>query len=498
MPDRLATQAAIKRATLAAQRAVVELDAAALKELKSLYQQAADEIARRIADYSGSDGNVSNQEMQSVLDQVSAQLKLLARLRDDLLNQSLSSAVELGTQPLLEQAALSVASAMQINHEALQFVRTFVAEDGLQLSDRIWRLDRQARDTVTNAIEMAVIQGQGAAQAAREFLARGEVAPIDIRDKIDAANASKIGKATTDALLTGDGSPMDNAMRVFRTEINRAHGEAYIKGALAHPEAAGVRFKLSPGHPKPDICDLHAHANLHGLGAGVYPNRESCPWPAHPNTISFVEVVFSDEVTAADRAGKETPMQALGRLTPAQQIGVLGKNKHQAFKDGRLTQGMIKAPWSSVKKRIGIETPNRKLPVSPSRKPSKFGLDDYIKSGKGISDGLLTGVRKADGTIDSSALLEKIHRELRDARPVMTPAIVQGKGKGADLVRAASQMFPDDWTNLADKRGPLYAKFSDARGKYVDIPIAYAGRSFRFMGYDILAKGGEGFIQAGK
>lgn len=85
---------------------------------------------------------------------------------------------------------------------------------------------------------------------------------------MNAANSASIGKTVAD-VLTGSGSPMDNAMRLMRTEINRAHGEAYISGALAHPDAAGVRFLLSPAHPEPDICDLHAAANLHGLGPGV-------------------------------------------------------------------------------------------------------------------------------------------------------------------------------------------------------------------------------------
>jgi hypothetical protein len=89
---------------------------------------------------------------------------------------------------------------------------------------------------------------------------------------------------------------MNNATRLFRTEINRAHGEAYIKGFLSLPDAAGVRFTLSPMHPKPDICDVHAAADLYGLGPGVYPTRETCPWPAHPNTMSYVVGVFKDEV----------------------------------------------------------------------------------------------------------------------------------------------------------------------------------------------------------
>lgn len=347
-----AAQAAIRRATTAAQIAMNALDAAALEALKQIYQQAAEDIAARIAQYAGADGNVSLSELKSVLAQIEARLSELSALRDALLNTNLNRAAVLGTQPF-EGASLNTAASMRINHEALQFVRSFIAADGLQLSDRIWRLDRHARDEVTRAIEMAVVQGQGAAQAAREFMVRGEPVPIEVKSKIDAANAAKIARETTDSLMTGAGSPMDNAMRLFRTEINRAHGEAYIKGALDHPDAAGLRFLLSPGHPKPDICDLHASANLYGLGKGVYPDRKSCPWPAHPNTLSFVEVVFKDEVTDADRAGKETPMQALERLTPAQQIGVLGVNKHAAFKDGKLTQGMIKSRWSAVQTRIG-------------------------------------------------------------------------------------------------------------------------------------------------
>ncbi|MEQ1658508.1 MAG: hypothetical protein ABL896_06990, partial [Hylemonella sp.] len=100
----------------------------------------------------------------------------------------------------------------------------------------------------------------------------------------------------------------------MRTEINRAHGEAYMAGGESTPDFAGWRYLLSPRHPAPDICDLLATQNLHGLGNGVYPTREQTPWPAHPNTLSFVEMVFLEEVTQADRTGKETELQALARL----------------------------------------------------------------------------------------------------------------------------------------------------------------------------------------
>ncbi|MGD9954320.1 MAG: hypothetical protein AB7S87_17245, partial [Burkholderiales bacterium] len=67
----------------------------------------------------------------------------------------------------------------------------------------------------------------------------------------------------------------------------------------------------------------------------------------------YIEIVFDDEVTDADRAGKETPLAALERLPEKSQRGVLGEGKFDIFKQGRLSQGMIRAPLASVKERIG-------------------------------------------------------------------------------------------------------------------------------------------------
>jgi hypothetical protein len=372
-------QAAIKRATVIAQRAMDRLDADTLKELQQLYQQAAADLRTRIAAAGGGDGNIALVQLQDVLAQVTERLRSLASARDALLDNGLEDAARFGTAPLTaagagvqSEAMLSSAAAMRISDEALRFVRTFIAEDGLQLSDRIWRLDRHARDVVINAIEMAVIEGHGAVQAARELLMRGQSVPVELADKMNAADGTRIGK-TVASVLTGTGSPMDNAMRLMRTEINRAHGEAYIAGALDHPDAAGVRFLLSPAHPEPDICDLHATANLYGLGPGIYPSREKCPWPAHPNTLSYVEVVFKDEISDADRAGKETPLEALARLSPEQRKGVLGANKAKVFDSGNLKQGMINAPWRQVSSRIEKLPPKQdkieRVEQTPDRSP---------------------------------------------------------------------------------------------------------------------------------
>jgi len=346
-------QAEIRRATLAAQRALAGLDEAGREALAGLYREAADDLRRLIATHAGGDDSVTLANLRRLLDQVEARLAVLADARNGVLGEGLAKAAGYGARVFEPPAAAAVQSVaeMRVSDEAVRFVRAFVAEDGLQLSDRLWRIDRGAREAVTGAIERAVIQGHSAAQAARDFMARGAPVPVEVAAKMAAPSAARIGKEAAEA-LTGQGGAMDNAMRVFRTEINRAHGEAYMLGGEGKPYFGGWRFDLSPRHPAPDICNLLAAQNLYGLGPGVYPSRAKCPWPAHPNTLSFVTMVFKDEISAEDRAGKETPLQALGRLPGEVRRGALGKAKSELFDEGRLAQGMIRARVSDVRRRL--------------------------------------------------------------------------------------------------------------------------------------------------
>jgi len=492
MGDSTRSRAAIKRGTLAAHRQVEDLDQEAMDALEKAYRKAAEEIGRDIRRAAGQGDTVPLQELRRLLAQVEERLSDLSRLRNGTLNDVLSRAAELGA----DAYGLDASARLQVSQTALRFVQTLVAADGLQLSDRIWRLDRGAREAVVDAIEQAVVRGYGAAEAARDFLTRGQPVPLDAQAAIDGANAQRLARHIGDQLIAAPGSPMDHAMRLFRTELNRAHGEAYMLGGEGHPDFAGWRFLLSPAHPEPDICDLLSEQNLHGLGRGVYPSRETCPWPAHPNTLSFVEIVFKDEITEADRAGQETPMEALARLTDGQQLGVLGKNKHQAFKDGQLTQGMIRAPWSAVKERLqgGLpDTPPRPAPPVTKPKTPRGSLDDMIQKGRAKADALLQGL--AAGEKRWEELQAMIHEDLNKSRSTNKEVKVCNGGKGAEYVRAVSRLFPDDWTKASDDLGPLYAKFENRRAFHIAVPEEYAGMTLRIKGFGVQrVAGGDGFI----
>lgn len=339
----------IKRASEQAREKMDALDGLVLAELSLLYKQEADKLQQAIRSHADGAGNLRLEVMQDILRQASELLTALESARNELLSEGLFSAAVTGAAAV----TVGTGSFTRIPHEAVRFVHAFVAADGLQLSDRLWRVDQGAREAVSRAIQSAVVQGHGASQAVNDFLRDGQVAPADLVGKIGDANAQRVAGKVGEALLTGEGNARANLLRVFRTELNRAHGEAYAAGADEVPGFAGFKFLLSPGHPRPDICDLHAGANLYGLGAGVYPDRARLPWPAHPNTLSYFDIVFVEEISDADRKTVETRASWLRRQTAEKQVDVLGgTDKQRAFQRGVLEDNDFTAPWKTVRERL--------------------------------------------------------------------------------------------------------------------------------------------------
>jgi hypothetical protein len=352
--------AAIKRATQQARNAMKELDASGVQDLLDLYQQAADQVRAQIYAAADAGNQVPQQQLQPLLDQISGIIDQLGEERDALLHEQIGQAADLGVRPFTAQGVLAVggseavldsSAAMRINQSAVDFVMNVRQGDGLALSERVWRLNQGAKEALQRAVASAVIRGSSAARAARELLMNGQSVPAETQQLIAGGQAPRIAQLA-DLLTTGDGGEAWKAERVLRTEINRAHGEAFMAGATKTPGFAGIRFLLSPAHPRPDICDLLAAANLYGLGKGVYPTRELTPWPAHPNTLSFLEIVFKHEISAEDGAGKETELQALQRLGADVREGVLGQTKAQYFDRGLLTKGMIRSTLGAVDERL--------------------------------------------------------------------------------------------------------------------------------------------------
>ena len=94
------------------------------------------------------------------------------------------------------------------------------------------------------------------------------------------------------------------ADRIARTEMARAYQDGFLLKWDANDDCVAYQWKLSGRHPRYDICDLYAKANLYGMGAGVFPKDKVPRLPAHPHCMCFLKPVIRgmiDNETPIDR-----------------------------------------------------------------------------------------------------------------------------------------------------------------------------------------------------
>lgn len=354
---RTQVKAIIRRAMQAAEQATNQLDAQAMQELATLYQGVLVEIQFHITNSADELGQVRLSQLHTLTRQIEDILNQVHQQQSQMVGSYIVEAAKNGGNTFSTSiAATKISKSIDA---AVLATRTMKQKDGLQLSDRLWRVHRHAKEELTNAVERAVILGHSASEAAQDYQRRMQSIPSDIAQQINMANSAGINKQVSQVLMENQGAPYHQIKRVMRTEINRAHGMAFQNSAFEDEFVVGTQFKLSPNHPRRDICDMHATANLYGLGRGVYPKGKS-PWPAHPNSLSYELVVFVDEVSKEDKTGATTRIDWLKNQSLATQKAVLGHDKKvAALQQGHLTQGMIATPWKYLEpalKRKGIDT----------------------------------------------------------------------------------------------------------------------------------------------
>lgn len=375
MPNRIRQNAIIRRASWQAQALANQLDADILKQLEAIYRAVLIDIQGQINNSAGINSVVGINNLQSIMNNVNYQLGVLSEQQTALLNSGMLQNANIANNVF--SSVISSQSILNASSEAVRTAQQFIAADGLQLSDRLWRTDNQAQQKLGLAIQSAIIQGQSASQAAQDFINRGLPIPASLTSNINGANVNAINRAIAFELINSPDSVYANVKRVFRTEINRAHITAYQQSLDGVPGVVGTRFLLSRNHPKRDICDMHARANIYGLGPGVYPLGKS-PLPAHPNTLSYEVAVFEEEVSSVHKANRQTRSEWLASQPPSVQAQVLNSwGKQRAFNAGLLKENGFTTPWKVIKKRLerkGIDV--KSLPKTPA--PTIAGLDNHV------------------------------------------------------------------------------------------------------------------------
>jgi hypothetical protein len=94
------------------------------------------------------------------------------------------------------------------------------------------------------------------------------------------------------------------ADRIARTEMARAYQDGFLLKWDNNDDCVAYQWMLSGRHPRYDICDMYAKANLYGMGPGIFPKDKVPRLPAHPHCMCFLKPVIRgmiDNETPIDR-----------------------------------------------------------------------------------------------------------------------------------------------------------------------------------------------------
>lgn len=170
----------------------------------------------------------------------------------------------------------------RVNERAVEAIWSRT-ENGLFLSDRIWFKSQKYRKNMTDIIQAAVAEGQDCTKTARaleQYVLKGRETLASEYPNMMARMGNRVPSNVS-----------YEALRLARTEMTSAYGEATLSAGKASPSCRGVKYILSASHPKPDICDDITGTDKHGLGIGVYPIDEAPVYPFHPHCLCIVTTV---------------------------------------------------------------------------------------------------------------------------------------------------------------------------------------------------------------
>lgn len=126
--------------------------------------------------------------------------------------------------------------------------------------------------------------------------------------------------------------------RIARTEAARARYDAFIARYGEDDSVVAYRWKLGSRHPAEDICDMYAHADLYGQGAGIFPKDQAPVSPAHPHCLCHYAPVYASELKGKKRSDN---VEGRGNAWLKRQSlhirqAILGVKGEQEWKAGRV------------------------------------------------------------------------------------------------------------------------------------------------------------------
>jgi hypothetical protein len=148
--------------------------------------------------------------------------------------------------------------------------------DGLRPSDSVWELSKRTELEMNRLLQRGISNGKSARDIAKEL--------ADFLDPSIGKKGAELGRGVYT-------KPMKNALRLARTETNRAYAGATSEWARTRSWVKGIMITLSSAHDptaEEDECDRWA-------GKVVSPDKFEELVPFHPHCMCYGTMVIKDE-----------------------------------------------------------------------------------------------------------------------------------------------------------------------------------------------------------
>jgi hypothetical protein len=196
----------------------------------------------------------------------------------------------------------------------LDVAENYLHGDAINLSGRIWKIDRDTRDGINAVLMKGIADGNSAWNIAKDleqYLGSDADCPRWTKQRLYGLTKTEIAQGDTTGLLsrpkgaapgsltavlvenpcTGKGVSY-NALRLARTEIQKIHALATDRMLARQPWVEQEKVNTSPSHGEPDECDDVAAGGE--KNDGVYPVG-TIELPLHPNCLCFKTAVLMEE-----------------------------------------------------------------------------------------------------------------------------------------------------------------------------------------------------------
>ena len=182
-----------------------------------------------------------------------------------------------------------------------------------------------------------------------------------------------------------------HAERIARTENARAYADGQMNRFLDDEDIIAFQWKLSSRHPRYDICDFYANADLYGLGKGVYPKDKFPKLPAHPHCMCHIKPMTELDIDVNKRHDnlEQAGLEYIKSLSKKHQEVLLGVNGREQVLTGKETWQNIARGWTSNTFNARAPVMSQEMPKNTVKlHPPKGGSinSDYIIDTKVINN----------------------------------------------------------------------------------------------------------------